>query len=141
MASLRSFWNSHGLLAAVAILAALLVRGAIPTGYMVSQQAGAPQVLLCHGSAEPQADVLARTALRELAAVVALGKAQQTPAAASDSCPYAVLSVASLSGADPFQLAAAIAFVLALGIAVQRVPAIRRARFLRPPMRAPPALL
>lgn len=141
MASLRSFWRSRNWLVAVVILAAVLLRSAIPAGYMVSQQAGTPQVLLCHASSGAKDEVKAQTALRHLAAIVQQGQPDPGPAsAATDPCPYAVLSFASLAGADPILLAAALVFVLAIGFAAQPLPPIRRARFFTPPMRAPPAL-
>ena len=55
-------------------------------------------------------------------------------------CPYGALGFAALGGADPIQLAAALAFVLTLGFAALVVPAPRTIAHLRPPLRGPPLL-
>ncbi len=46
--------------------------------------------------------------------------------------------MASLAGADALLLAAALAFILALGFAPATAPRPRRAVWLRPPLRGPP---
>jgi hypothetical protein len=56
-------------------------------------------------------------------------------------CTFSGLGHAMLGGADPIQLAAALAFILLIGIApLPRLPA-RDFAFLRPPLRGPPASL
>ena len=143
MGSVRNFWRSHGMLAALLLAAALLMRAAVPSGYMVSQAPGGPLLSLCAGSTNAAAlDREAIATLRQLQAIAAPNEAGHEPAReAAKVCPYAVLAQASLPGADPILLEAAIAFVLALGFAALALPALRRPAFLRPPMRGPPALI
>jgi hypothetical protein len=143
MESIRTFWRSHHMLVAVLLAAALLMRAAVPSGYMVSQDAGGSLLSLCAGSTSPAAlDREAIATLSRLQAIVAQNEAGHEPAReAAKVCPYAVLGQASLPGADPILLEAALAFVLALGFAALTSPALRRPAFLHPPMRAPPALI
>ena len=97
---------------------ALLMRAAVPSGYMVSQAPGGPLLSLCAGSTNAAAlDREAIATLRQLQAIAAQNKAGHEPTReAAKVCPYAVLAQASLPGADPILLEAALAFVLALGI-------------------------
>ena len=143
MGSVRNFWRSHGMLAALLLAAALLMRAAVPSGYMVSQAPGGPLLSLCAGSTNTAAlDREAIATLRQLQAIAAQNEAGHEPAReAAKVCPYAVLAQASLPGADPILLEAALAFVLALGISALTFSTLRRPAFLRPPMRAPPALI
>jgi len=143
MESVRIFWRSHRMLATLLLAAALLMRAAVPSGYMVSQASGGPLLSLCAGSTNTAAlDREAIATLRQLQAITAQNNADHEPAReAAKVCPYAVLAHASLPGADPILLEAALAFVLALGFAAAALPALQRPAFLRPPMRAPPALI
>jgi hypothetical protein len=56
-------------------------------------------------------------------------------------CAFAGLSAAVLDPIDPIQLAALIAFVLAIGLTATVPPSPARPAFLRPPLRGPPAYL
>lgn len=140
MTSIRSFWRAHGLAAALVVMAALVMRSVVPGGYMISQAPSGAVISFCTGMPGGMAhDSQALAAARELEALVAKNNAAHEPAKeAAKVCPYAVLSLGALGGADPIQLAAAIAFVLALGFAVWPIPLLRRPSFLTPPLRAPP---
>jgi len=57
---------------------------------------------------------------------------------AEQPCAFAGLSAPSLAAADPSLLAAAILFVLALGMRPLALPASTAPPYLRPPLRGPP---
>lgn len=141
MVSIRSFWRSHALAAALIVLAALLVRSVVPSGYMIARDARGAHTALCLGaSGAPTRDSEALAAIRKVEAIIAQNKAGQDPVQdASQVCPYAVLSLGALPAVDPIQLAAAIVFVLALGFTLQHALVLQRPGFLKPPMRGPPA--
>lgn len=143
MASIRIFWRSHRMVAAWLLAAALIMRAAVPSGYMISQGPDNSLLSLCAGSTGTAAlDREAIATIHQLQAIAAQNKAGHEPAhEAAKVCPYAVMAHAMLPGADPILLEAALAFVLALGFAALAVPVLRRPAFLRPPMRAPPALI
>ncbi|RYG21087.1 MAG: hypothetical protein EON93_26245 [Burkholderiales bacterium] len=61
--------------------------------------------------------------------------------ASDNTCPYSLMPIASLSGADGVQLAIALVFILALGFASVVVPRLAATPYLRPPLRGPPELL
>ena len=106
MESVRTFWRAHRMLATLLLAAALLMRAAVPSGYMVSQAPGGPLLSLCAGSTSAAAlDSEAIATLRQLQAIVAQNNAGHEPAReAAKVCPYAVLTHASLPGADPILL-------------------------------------
>ena len=56
-------------------------------------------------------------------------------------CPFASLSMASMTGADPALLSLALAFILALGFASTPNHLPKRVYHLRPPLRGPPAFV
>ena len=142
MKAFRSFAHGHGLVAALVVLAALLMRGLMPSGTMVSHTAGGVQISFCSGTTPVALDGQAIAAIRQLEAIVAQNDSGQEPAqGAAKVCPYAVLAHATLPGADPVLLAAALAFILALGFALPAAPRLRRPSFLKPPLRGPPASL
>lgn len=60
---------------------------------------------------------------------------------ADNTCPYSVMPMASLSGADGVQLAIALLFILTLGFVAVAPPQLTPISYLRPPLRGPPELL
>jgi len=56
-------------------------------------------------------------------------------------CAFAGLSAAMTGPVDPIQIAALIAFILAVGLVSTALPAPCRRVYLRPPLRGPPARL
>lgn len=124
------------------LLAALVMRAVVPVGYMVSHAAGEVRISFCSGTVPAARDSQAIAAIRQLEAIAAKNNAGHEPAQeAAKACPYGVLSHGTVAGADPSLLAAAVAFVLALGLAVPTLPTPRKPQFLVPPLRAPPAAL
>lgn len=111
------------------VVVALCLKAALPTGFMISQQSRTLTVEIC-------ADSLGRMVTHQLVLPM---KGDAGGEQGKGECPFASLSMASLDAADPVLLAAALAFILALGFAPAHLPRLERATRLRPPLRGPPA--
>lgn len=129
---LRRFCRDHRRLAALLVALALCLKMLVPAGYMIG---GASRTLTISICADAQGAHLARQIV--LPTRGEDGKGGEHGKAAP--CPYAALGMASLPGADTALLALALAFILALGFASALSVPLRRAEFLRPPLRGPPA--
>lgn len=136
-------------LALLILGAALLLKLLVPTGYMIDASGGRLSVIVCPG-------VVPRPAAPATPAVTHGDMAGHHQAMADHDapahhdgpgqhgqvempCAFAGLSAAALGAIDPIQLAALIAFVLAIGMAPVVVPTVLRSVHLRPPLRGPPA--
>lgn len=131
MGSLRTFLRDHRRLAGLLLAAAIMAKALVPAGFMVGQHATVLTIEIC-------ADTLGAKVTKQII-VPQQGKAQGDPAKPSGSCPYGVLAMATLSGADAVLLALALAFILALGFAPPRTVPARRISRVLPPLRGPPA--
>lgn len=127
MKGLRQILLRHRALAMLLLAAALCMKALVPAGLMVGEARHTFTILVC-------ADATGDHGPRQ---VTVPGTPAKAPA--HDSCPFSTLGFAALGGADPVQLAAALAFVLALGFIA--TPALRLARraHLSPPACGPPA--
>lgn len=127
---------AHRHLALIICAATLLLKLLVPTGYMIGADSGRITVSICSGTAP-------RTMMLEvpgLSGDTADHGAPSTGDGKADMpCAFAGLSAAAVHPIDPIQLAALIAFVMAIGLAVTRFPAPARRAYLRPPLRGPPA--
>lgn len=133
MHSLRTFLRRNRALTMFVVVAALCLKAAMPAGFMLETKGRVLTVALCSDASG--------TALTQDIVIVAHGEqGGGHPVKADVACPYGALSMASLGGADVVLLAAAIAFILALGYLAARVPPIRRLTHILPPLRGPPAL-
>lgn len=114
----------------IAGLLALLVRAAIPAGYMPERQSTGWLVTLCTGDGVKTVtvDVNGKPVKHD-------GSADAAPSI----CAFASLAAPALSAAPPLLLILAIAFILLRGLVPTIQPARRVAARLRPPLRAPPA--
>lgn len=126
--ALRQFLRSHARLAAIIVAVALAVRILVPAGFMPMMESGSLTIALCNGTGPATMEI----------AIPGLKHQGGDPHRMQGRCAFSDLAVPALPGADPIQLAAAIAFLLLA--AVFAVPAfdLRRARQLRPPLRGPP---
>lgn len=125
--------------------AALLLKLIVPTGYMVGAVDGRVAMMLCPGT-----QTMAVTPDAPMAMVghaMAARHPVDHPPGHSDSghgrempCAFAGLAAPLLDSIDPIQLAALIAFVMAVGLAVRVLAHPVDAPRLRPPLRGPPAL-
>lgn len=115
---------------AVALIAlALLAKLIVPAGFMLNAGAGSMTVELCSG-----------TGVQKVEMALPGQPAQHDPQNKADSpCTFAGLAAPALGGADPIQLAIAIAFIFAVGFRFLPVARPRDAAFLRPLLRGPPA--
>jgi hypothetical protein len=125
---LRRIILSHRLAAAALIALALAMRLVMPAGFMPVAGSGQLMVLVCteFGPQRVAIDVPGAPSKPDDA-----DKADQP-------CAFAGLGLALLPGADPVQIAAALAFILALGFAAVALPRLRPARHAWPPLRGPP---
>jgi len=99
---------------------------------MVSADAGVLTVKICDGIDHGVTAIAIQP--KSSKAADKAGHDQQT-------CPFSALGHQGQAAADPIQLALALAFIVLFGLAPLRVaPAVAPQR-LRPPLRAPPALI
>jgi hypothetical protein len=118
----------------VICLAALALKIAIPGGYMLSADQGRLAVTVCRGvapSTRPTAMPRMHGAMKHHAPDAPHGQ-DELP------CAFAGLSHQALGAVDPILLVAAIAFIMAFGIAPVPPTPIERRDHLRPPLRGPP---
>ena len=140
MSQFRSFLRDHRRLAALLLAAALCMKALVPAGFMVEAHASAFHLTICGDGAHGGGAAV--KAIRDKLPV-AHGQNDHGAAdhgKASQSCPYAVLGMASLGGADAPLLAMALAFVLALAFLPVAGTVAGRDLWLRPPLRGPPAI-
>ena len=132
MGGIRQILRDHRRIALACALMALALRALLPAGLMLAPAGHTLTVAIC-------ADATGLKLVRDIVVPGAPAKAHDAKAdPAASACPYAALAMASLGGADPILLAAALALLMVLGLAaiipVRTPPASR----LRPPLRAPP---
>lgn len=132
---LRIALGRHRWLAALVLAAALLLRVAVPAGYMPVMSAHGVTLVLCPG----QAPVRARPAMHHAMP----GMSHDMPddshhADYQNRCAFADLALPLIGGADAVLLAAAIAFVMARALRPARTLPPRPAPYLLPPSRGPP---
>jgi hypothetical protein len=130
MGRLRAYSRGHYRLAMLLVALALVVKALVPAGYMVGSQGTSLTILVC---GDVSGDHLTKQ-------ITIPGKAEGQ-AKTGESCPYASLSFASLDAGLPVFVALAIAFLLLLGFAPVRIPALAGFAHVRPPLRGPPALI
>lgn len=130
MGRLRAYFREHFRLAMLLVALALVIKAVVPTGYMIGSQGKALTILVC-------GDVSGG----HLTQQITIPGKTEGQAKAAESCPYASLSFASLDTGLPVFVALAIAFLLQLGFAPIRIPALAGLPHVRPPLRGPPALI
>jgi hypothetical protein len=124
-------------LAVLICAATLLLKLLVPTGYMIDSDHGRIAITVCSGTA-PAAMSMEMPGMH--GDMPDHGKSKDN-GKAEMPCAFAGLSAAVLGPIDPIQLAALIAFVLAIGLTATVLPAPLQPAFLRPPLRGPPAYL
>lgn len=131
MKHLRAFMQQRWTLALWLVAAALFVRAVVPTGYMVDANATSFSFTIC---SDANGDMVTHD-------VTIPDDGKGDMAKADSPCAFSGLAQAALGGADAPLLAAAIAFILALGFVAVVLPRIVSAHYLRPPPQGPPATL
>lgn len=130
MSSLRMLIARNRRIAALLIAMTLLVRALVPVGFMPDFSGGSFTIALCSGTGP---------------ATVTLAVAPHSQHHDADkihadmACPYAALAMPTLGGADPIQLARAVAAIVLLGLIGAVTVTLLARGHLRPPLRGPPA--
>lgn len=124
-------------LAVLLCVAALFLKLLVPTGYMIEAGQGRFALVACSGFG-PE---VAAPAMKAMHGAMPGHDRTGDHARVDMPCTFAGLSAAMLGAVDPLLLVALIAFVLATGFAPAAPPALRRAPYLRPPLRGPPRFL
>jgi hypothetical protein len=136
MFRLRALIRDHARLTLVLLVLALAVKAAVPAGFMLS--AGEDRFLtvtIC-------SDASGKTEQMQIALPGksdAGGGDHADAEAKATHCAFSGLGHSALGGADPLLLAAALAFILLIGIAPLPALPRRDIPFLRPQLRGPPA--
>lgn len=129
MTGLRDVLHRHTMIAMSIMVLVLAVRAMIPAGYMTNASPAGLTVELCSSISGKTVTI----ALPGQSGHQDHGKDQ-----ADKPCAFASLGQAMTSATDPVLLASAIAFIIALGILLDRSPPQARTGHLRPPLRGPP---
>jgi len=125
----RAFFMSHTRVAALLIALALCMKALIPAGYMLGSESRTITVLIC-------ADSLGHQITKQ----IDVGSKEHGKSKSDAPCAFTALTHGALGGADPVLLALALLFILALAFAPLLPATPKRAHYLRPPLRGPPAL-
>lgn len=134
MQAFRNFVRVHRTLAAWLLACALLLKIAVPGGYMLDGAGGSFGLVICSGMA-PTPPI----AMPGMAHHAAAHQGHKDDQKAEQPCAFAGLAAPSLAGADPFLLAVAIAFIVAGVFRRGSQQPFAAPPYQRPPLRAPPA--
>ncbi len=130
---MRALLLRHRALALLVVMAALCMKIVVPTGFMIGQNSKVLTVQICN-------EAIGNHAWKQIVIPMKESGGDSDHKQGKVDCPFASLSMASMTGADPALLALALAFILALGFAPARTSLPKRVSYLRPPLRGPPAL-
>ena len=134
MHALRALILKRRQLTLVLVALALCMKALLPTGYMVSDSARVFTITICSdATGQPMATQIA---------IPAKGRSEHPGAdhgKGDAQCPFSSLAMAATAGADAPLLALALAFIVALGFLPAPSLPFRRAHYLQPPLRGPPA--
>lgn len=131
---LRNLILANRRLACAVLVLALMMKIIMPTGFMPSVSNGQIVVSICSGTG-PITMVMTIPGLEHRKSE---GDGHQGEA--GQPCAFSGLSAPLLAAVDPILLAAAILFVVALGMRSLALPAATAPPYLRPPLRGPPAI-
>jgi hypothetical protein len=124
-------------LAVLICAATLLLKLLVPTGYMIDNDHGRMTITICSGTA-PRTMTMGMPGMH--GDMADHGKSKDH-GKAEMPCAFSGLSAAMLGSIDPVQLAALVAFILAIGMSPIVLPTPAQRTYLRPPLRGPPAYL
>lgn len=129
MRGLRAFLLHNRRLAMLLVTLALTMKALVPPGYMVGTSSRSLTILVCADSSG------ARSAVQ-----VTIPQGSKDAASKDHKpCTFAGHGSPALAGADPIQLALALAFVLALGFLAIALPRLAPSRSILPPPCGPPS--
>jgi len=136
MQRLRASIRDHRRIALLVFALALLVRAAMPAGYMVARDASSViTIAVCSEGSTVHKTVQLVVPPKHDERGNGAGQAGK-----DNHCAFSAMGKSALGGADPILLALAFAFILVLGLAPSPVLAARPAPHTLPPLRGPPAL-
>lgn len=135
MGPFRQFLARRRLWACWLIAAALLMKVAVPTGFMPVFVHGSVAIEPCSGFG-PEAMTMAMPAMADHHD--SHGAADRTDKDGTP-CGFAGHAPAAMTSVDPILLAIAIALIVATAFRMPVAWRVRRVDFLRPPLRGPPA--
>lgn len=123
-------------LAVLICVATLVLKLLVPTGYMIDSRQGRITITICSGTG-PATMAMEMPGMDH--SMPDHGKKEHGKA--EMPCAFSGLSAAMTGAIDPIQLAALIAFVMAVGLVAVISPAPSQPAYLRPPLRGPPITL
>lgn len=124
-------------LAVLICAATMLLRLLVPTGYMIDNAQSGLAITICSGTVPASMAI----GMPEMHGDMPEHGKSKDHGKAQMPCAFSSLSTAALGSIDPIQLAALIAFVLAVARIATCLPPPPRSAYLRPPLRGPPAYL
>jgi hypothetical protein len=145
MANLRHILHRRWAMAFALIAMAMLARMAVPGGFMPVVENGHVVITLCSGHGPMQLTGNGLTPpMPGMTAAKAAGPHHEHHDRQSDNkdsiCPFAGLSLPSLTAADPLLLAVAILFIVTTIFRLPERIAVAAPRALWPPITGPPAI-
>ncbi len=132
MRGLRQILLRNRRLALWLVALALAMKALVPGGYMLRDVGQVMTIAICGDAAGTHLTKQVIVPQRETP------QERATQHAKNQTCPFSALDMAGTAGADPFLLALALAFIIAVGLAPLVAPRVTRHAFLRPPLRGPP---
>lgn len=136
MARLSALVRHHARLVPVLLALALMVKALVPAGFMLSPDAERfLTVTICADASGVPKQMRIAIPDKDDA-----GGDHDEAADKGQPCAFSGLGHATLGGADPLLLAAALVFILLIGFAPRPALPARDTPFLRPPLRGPPSL-
>ena len=135
MTHLGALIRDHARLTLVLLALALAVKAVVPAGFMLSASGDRfLTVTICSDAGgSPKQMQIAIPGKQDT------GDDHSEAASKATHCAFSGLGHSALGGADPLLLAAALAFILLLGLAPLPALPARDIPFLRPQLRGPPA--
>lgn len=131
MGAIRNLVRHHMGLAFVLVACVLFAKIVIPSGFMPVATSHGMVIQICTG--------MGPATMTMTIPGVPAPHDDHKDGKSESPCPFAGLNAPTLSGADPFLLALAVLFVMALGLRAIRPLALSSTDYLRPPLRGPPA--
>lgn len=136
MRSLRSALLKHHVLAVTIGLAGMILRLAVPAGFMPVLHHGQLSLAICSS----YGDSAARSAFQAPSPMSGMGHPGEGEPKAGGSCAFSDLALPLIGGVDPIQLVAAARFIIAAPIFSRALLPPGAVWRLRPPPRGPPLL-
>ena len=129
--SLRRLLFGHVPAACLLLMLTLCMKLVVPVGFMPQLTDGRVELVMCDGMA-PVTPVVAMHGMH------GHHHGHDGPTKPDAPCPFAGLAAPALGGADPIQLAIALADILVAGLVAATAIRLRAAGHVRPPLRGPP---